>query len=65
MAKYKVKWKLEGSYIVDSEDVLNPEVEVLPGEELEAMQEAISEDPFVDVNPVIDGKETIEVERAS
>lgn len=56
--KYKVSYTIVGEYEVDGKDFDFDEGE----ESLEEVKRAIQDDPFVDCNPVTDGKVTIEVE---
>jgi hypothetical protein len=62
--KLRVNWKLEGTYTVDSSDIIEPKEGGYYEESVfEQCKEAIEDEPFVDVDPVADGKSTIEVVR--
>lgn len=56
MARYIVNWKLEGSYTVTTDDLELPE-----DASIDEVKEVIEDDPFLDVSPITDGKDTIEV----
>lgn len=58
--KYKVSWKIEGSYEITSSDLDLPE-----DASLEDAKEAIEENPLGCINPEIEGKTTVEVAEVS
>ena len=54
--KYRVNWKLEGTYTVTSEGLDLPD-----DADIDEVKELIEEEPLLGVSPEADGKLTLEV----
>lgn len=65
--KYKVTYTITGTYTITSDDMSDVlgdlDEEASDKDKLEAITEAINDDPFVDYNPIEDGDVGIKVEQ--